>query len=182
GHWQVMNTMAQHQRAGRLHGGRNIQMPGKRRHQCADRGNTFHGALLRRGAVEHHATRRTGGARGAREYGPQVCYHRPPGTVATAGHLSQRRTGPGVLMRRAVTLLLFASLSGPALAADDSEALLAEQRDAAQRERQELAERTDALAAQLAETQRLLKLQDAYLERLAEELARQRETADEPTE
>ncbi|AJD47579.1 hypothetical protein S7S_05805 [Isoalcanivorax pacificus W11-5] len=85
-------------------------------------------------------------------------------------------------MRRAVTLLLFASLSGPALAADDSEALLAEQRDAAQRERQELAERTDALAAQLAETQRLLKLQDAYLERLAEELARQRETADEPTE
>lgn len=84
-------------------------------------------------------------------------------------------------MRRAITFLLLAGLSGPTLATGDSEALLAEQRDAAQRERRELAERTEALAAQLTETQRLLKLQDAYLERLAEELARQRETADEPT-
>jgi len=85
-------------------------------------------------------------------------------------------------MRRAVILLLLAGLSGPVPAAGEREALLAEQRDAAQRERQELAERTEALAAQLAETQRLLTLQDAYLKRLAEELARQRETVDEPTE
>src|SRR5690606_10087962 len=117
----------------------------------------------------------------AREYAGQVCYHRPPGSVAAAGHVSEANR-PGVIMRRAVTLLLLAGLSGPAPAAGEREALLAEQRDAAPRERQELAERTEALAAQLAETQRLMTLQDAYLERLAEELARQRETVDEPTE
>lgn len=78
------------------------------------------------------------------------------------------------------TPLLFTALlmlAGPA-GADDTGALLAEERDAVAREQRELAERAEALAAQLKETQRLLELQEAYLQRLSEEVARHGDVTD----
>lgn len=75
-------------------------------------------------------------------------------------------------MHKAVLFVFTSLLALPALASNATEAALAEQRDAAHREQQELQERAAALAAQLEETRRLLTLQDAYLERLTDELTR----------
>lgn len=75
-------------------------------------------------------------------------------------------------MHKALLFIFTSLLALPALTASATEALLAEQRDAAWREQQELQERATALAEQLDEARRLLALQDAYLERLTQEVAR----------